>query len=211
MSILFFSIQIVIAYLIGSLPFSVLISKVFFHADIRKHGSGNAGATNVTRTFGIGPGIAVLILDLTKGWIAVMLPVFFDFAMPERFSDTITLQLAMGVSAFMGHVFPLYVGFKGGKGMSTLIGIGIAVFPMQLLFTFIIFLVTFIVVRYISLSSILAAISFPVIVFLYPQNFACPIYLFSIFVALIVPVTHWENIDRLRKGEEKKLLFNKKK
>lgn len=198
-----------LAYLIGSLPSAVWVGKAFFGIDLRDHGSGNAGATNTFRVLGKEMGFFVLFLDIVKGITSASLVHFMASVEPgsEQF---INLQLLFGLLAVVGHIFPIYEQFKGGKGIATLFGmlIGIHyVMALALLFTFIIVLLA---TRYVSLSSITAAVSFPILsifVFKYDE----PLFIaFGIAAAVLVILTHQKNIHRLINGEESKANLFKK-
>jgi len=203
-------LEIILAYLIGSIPSAVWIGKLLYGIDVREHGSGNAGATNVIRVFGYKAGVPVMLFDVFKGWLAVELAVWFPPAGLDP-GMLIYLRIAMAIAAVLGHIFPLYVGFRGGKGVGTLAGVGIALFPMALLIVLGVFILTLAITRYVSLSSILGALMFPVavIVILGEQNPG--LIALSILVAVFIPLTHWKNIKRLLKGEENKFIFKKKK
>ena len=194
------------AYLLGSIPTSVWVGKIFYNKDIRHHGSGNAGATNTIRVLGYKAGIPVLIFDILKGWLAVQL---YRFIQDGSFDADLLVyfQVGYGISAVLGHVFSIFLRFKGGKGVATLTGVGIALFSVQLLPVVAVFAITFLLSRYVSLSSMLAAISLPLSqLFIYHQDHPALLVL-SFLVALAVPLTHRKNISRLLKGEESKF-FN---
>jgi glycerol-3-phosphate acyltransferase PlsY len=203
------AIEIILAYLIGSIPTSVWVGKLFYGLDIREHGSGNAGATNTIRVLGYRAGIPVLLFDVFKGWFAVQMVFLFPHA---GLSDDAIGYIRMGlaVAAVLGHIFPIYVGFRGGKGVGTLAGAAIALYPVALLLAAAIFAVTLALSRFVSLSSILAAVSFPfLVVFVTGQHHPGPVAL-AIFVAIFVPVTHRKNIRRLVKGKENRFDFRGK-
>ena len=193
---------IIIAFLIGSIPTSVWIGRVFYKVDIRKMGSGNAGATNTIRVLGWKAGVPVMIIDIFKGWVAVYIVNFLPF---EFVGDQfIYYKIALAVAAVLGHIFPVYVGFIGGKGVATLLGIGIALFPLAAAIIAGLFVLTLIITRIVSVSSIIASIAFPfVVIFILNQNEVILIIL-SIAVAVFIPITHASNIKRIIKGEEKK-------
>lgn len=201
---------LVLAYLIGSIPSSVWIGKIFYGIDVREHGSGNAGATNTLRVLGTKPGIAVLVFDAFKGWFAVKLSYFlgnnFDY---ESFAFA-NFQISLAFFVLMGHVFPIYAGFKGGKGIATLLGIALAIFNEITLISAGIFVVVFILTRYVSLGSIITALTFPVLVIWIFRIDTPSLIVFSCIVAVFVPITHKKNIKRLFKGEELKTIFTKK-
>jgi glycerol-3-phosphate acyltransferase PlsY len=205
------SIAIVLAYLIGSIPTSVWIGRIFYKIDVRTQGSGNAGATNTIRVLGWKAGVPVLILDVFKGWLAVYMAHFFyqpEWAVP----DVIDLKIMLAGAAVIGHVFPIYVGFKGGKGIATLLGVGLALFPTASFIAILVFTTVLLISGYVSLGSIIAAITFPIteLLFLGHTEYLSLVIL-SIAVAIFVPFTHRRNIIRLWKGEESKFSVKKKK
>ena len=201
--VLDFIILIVIAYLIGSIPTAVWVGKIFFRIDVRQHGSGNAGATNTIRVLGWKAGLPVFLFDVFKGWLAVMLAGFF---LSGRFGDEqmIFLKIALAAAVVLGHVFPMFAGFRGGKGVATLLGVGIALYPLTVWVVLGIFISILLVTGYVSLGSITGSVLFPLIdIFLFHQENSWLIGL-SILVAIFIPVTHRKNIQRLIKGEESK-------
>jgi acyl phosphate:glycerol-3-phosphate acyltransferase len=202
--------EILLAYLIGSIPTAVWVGKTFYKTDVRKHGSGNAGATNVIRVLGYKAGIPVLLFDVFKGWFAVQLAWIFPhaFLSPEVITY---VMIALAVVVFLGHVFPVFAGFKGGKGVGTLAGVGIALFPVALLIVLGIFIFILILTRYVSLSSLLGGISFPFIVVFLCGETNPGLIVLSILVAVFIPLTHIRNIRRLIKGEENKFQFRRTK
>jgi acyl phosphate:glycerol-3-phosphate acyltransferase len=195
---------IVLAYLIGSIPTSVWVSKYFFSIDIRDYGSGNAGATNTYRVLGPKWGSFVMIVDMLKGIIAVKLALL----LPEYIDSETrlqTLQIGLGLGAVLGHIFPIWAEFRGGKGIATLFGIVLGISPWTAMSCVGIFLIVLYLTRFVSLSSILASIAFPVfiLVIFNVDNHAYRI--FAIAVALMVLLTHQKNIGRLLKGSESKV------
>lgn len=200
---------IIAAYLIGSISASIWIGKLFYKKDIRNYGSGNAGATNAFRVLGNKTGLFVLLFDAFKGWVAILLALITgaNFVNPEYFH---LYQLAMGLAALIGHVFPLYTGFKGGKGVATSVGILAALFPLILLVLMGVFLIIFLLTRYVSLGSITCAILFPFLVIFVFQYESLPLIVFSCVIAIFVPAMHHKNIYKLLKGRESKMYFNKK-
>jgi len=201
--ILQFILLIVVAYLIGSIPTSVWAGKIFFKLDVRDHGSGNAGATNTIRVLGWKAGLPVFIFDVFKGWIAVMLAGFFISDQVGN-DQLVFLKIALAAAVVLGHVFPLFAGFRGGKGVATLLGIGIALYPVTVWIVLAIFILVLLVTGYVSLGSITGSIVFPFLdIFLFKQENVWLIGL-SILVAIFIPVTHRKNIKRLLKGEESK-------
>lgn len=204
-------IAIILAYLIGSIPTSVWIGRIFYNIDVRKEGSGNAGATNTIRVLGYKAGIPVLLLDIFKGWFAVYISNFFwDGTL--TFPDLVDFDIILASAAVVGHVFPIYVGFKGGKGIATLLGIGIALFPYGALIAVVIFAITLIITGYVSLSSIVASVTFPIVELIFLGNTEyISLTILAIAVAVFVPIIHHKNIQRLLKGEESKFTIKRKK
>jgi len=200
-----------IAYLLGSIPTAVWVGKIFFNIDVREHGSGNAGATNVMRVLGVKTGIPVLLTDMFKGWFAVYL-IHFQGVIEEGNEAWMLVAIVLGVLAVIGHIFPVFAGFRGGKGVATIAGVCISLHPLATLSALGIFILVLIIWKYVSLGSISAGISFPVWVILVYQSQYLSIMIFSTIVALLLVVTHRANIKRLLKGEEKvaSFLFKKK-
>ncbi len=197
------------AYLFGSLPSAVWIGKFLYNLDVREHGSGNAGATNVFRTMGKKAGIPVLILDILKGWAAVKISFFVaDMLGKEEF---ISLQLTLGAAAIIGHIYPLFANFKGGKGVATLLGVTLAIHPLSAFIGILVFIFIFLTSHYVSLSSICAGLSFPAsILLLFPVS-SPTLVLFSLLTPTILLITHQKNIERLINKEESKIFLFKKK
>jgi glycerol-3-phosphate acyltransferase PlsY len=200
----------IIAYLLGSIPSAVWIGKSWFGIDVREHGSKNAGATNTFRVLGKRAGITVLLIDIIKGFIAVLLPrillrtqVFNDNLVSE---DTIIIiQIVTAILAVFGHVFPIFASFKGGKGVATSLGVIVGIHPPAAGICVMIFLIIFIIFNFVSLGAILASISFPLILifgFNVSNNW---LILFSIILSSAVIIAHKKNIFRLLKGEESKM------
>lgn len=211
MEIFLLVVAILMAYLIGSIPTSVWIGRIFYGIDVRTKGSGNAGATNTIRVLGYKAGIPVLIFDVLKGWLAVFIARYF-WQDTFQFPDFVDFRILLAIAAVIGHVFPVYVGFKGGKGIATLLGVGIALFPASAAVAVLVFALTLIISGYVSLSSIIASVTFPVVeVLILGHNQYISLIILSIAVAIFVPLTHRKNINRLLKGEESKLINRQKK
>ncbi|HEX2919863.1 MAG TPA: glycerol-3-phosphate 1-O-acyltransferase PlsY [Bacteroidales bacterium] len=199
----------VIAYLLGSIPAAVWIGRKFHNIDVREHGSGNAGTSNTIRVLGWKTGIPVLIVDMGKGWLATMLPVFFKIAEPGS-STEINLQIVAGLLATFGHVFPVFAGFRGGKGVATVFGALLAIQPLLTASCFGVFLIVFFSTGISSVSSMSAGIAFPLLLMFVFDNPSAFFIYFSVFVAIALLITHRKNIGRLIRGEEPKLLKFKK-
>ena len=182
---------LILAYLLGALPFSILAGKLLKGIDIREYGSGNAGATNTFRVLGKKAGIPVLFLDVLKGFLAVSLAHYSEFG-----SDTemfINISLAYGVAAVLGHVFPVYVGFRGGKGVATLLGLMIGAFPQAALLSIGVFILILFLSKYVSLSSILAGFVFPIGVYFFSEILISTMVIFS-FLFLYY---YWQHINEI--------------
>jgi acyl phosphate:glycerol-3-phosphate acyltransferase len=204
-------ILFILAYLLGSIPPAVWIGKLFHNIDVRQHGSGNAGATNVIRVLGWKTGIPVLIIDLAKGWTAAMLPQLFHIAEPGTALLT-NLQIITGVTAIFGHIFPVFASFRGGKGVATIFGVLLAIQPLLTICCLGVFLAVIILTGIVSISSMIAGLAFPVLLFLLFDTPSVIFKGFSVLVAIALLITHRKNIGRLLKGEESRLIkFGKKK
>lgn len=222
----------VLAYLLGSVPSAVWVGRAFYGIDVREYGSGNAGATNTFRVLGKRAGIPVLLMDIAKGYLAVqmatilslylgdlktvtLLGTSIDFAsiktpMPGT-QQFVNFKLALGVCALIGHIFPVYVGFRGGKGVATTLGIVAGCHPQAALICALIFFITFAVTNYISLSSMIAGFAFPLIIWLVFGETITTMNVFAMTVAIIILITHQKNIERLLRGEESKMYLYKRK
>lgn len=202
---------VIIAYLIGSFSSSVWIGRWFYNTDVRTQGSKNAGATNTIRVLGLKAGIIVLLLDVLKGFLAVFIGGLLITT--DNLEWRTGYELILGLFAIIGHIFPLYTGFKGGKGVATIVGVLIALYWFIFPFVLGIFIIIFLIWRYISLASIISALCFPIVYLLgcwiCPDKFAISLLIFSILVAIFIPVTHKKNIKRLLKHEEPKFDFKK--
>lgn len=190
-------LSLISSYLIGSLPFGYIVARMK-GVDIRQHGSGNIGATNVWRTLGPGPGLLVLGLDALKGAAAVFI---------GRQAGMEGAELLAGMAALLGHAFPIYLGFKGGKIIAAGAGVMLALAPPVLLIALLVFITAVLVSRYVSLGSILAATSVPVLLTLFNYNW---MYIsFGGAVCLFALLKHIPNIKRIIQGTESKIKFNK--
>lgn len=198
-----------LAYALGSVATAVWIGKIFHGIDVRKHGSGNAGATNTIRVLGWTTGIPVLLLDIGKGWLAASLPVLFKLA-ESGTPELINMQIITGMIVIIGHVFPIFAGFKGGKGVASTFGVLLALHPVVTLTCMLVFLFVLLASGYVSVSSIAAGISFPLILFIFYNTPSLAFKIFSVLVALALLITHHKNIRRLLKGEEKRFIWKKR-
>lgn len=196
----------IVAYLLGSIPTSVWIGKWFRGIDVRDYGSGNAGATNTMRVLGVALGIPVVIIDIAKGFLAVQLS-FIHSGFLEIFPDIVVLQLILGAFAVLGHIYPVFAGFRGGKGVATLFGVILAVHPAITLMAIGVFLVVLLMVKIVSVSSMVAGISFPVFLFLFYPHSPLSLKIFSVAVAILLLYTHRTNIRRLVRKEEPRATF----
>ena len=203
-------IALLLAYLLGSIPTSVWVGKRFFGLDIRDEGSGNAGATNTIRVLGLKAGIPVLLFDVFKAWLAVTLAHWLTY---DGFSENqeVIYRILLGAMAVIGHVYPVFAGFRGGKGVASLVGMVIALYPAAFTIILFCFVAVMFLSRIVSLSSIISSIAFPIVVIFVLQEKSWPLIILSIAVALFVPYTHRKNIERLFKGTEKKFDFGKNK
>ncbi len=197
------------AYFLGSIPTAVWWGKRYYGIDVREFGSGNAGATNTFRVLGKKAGIPVLAIDIVKGTLAVLLAHFSPFIFDSN--EFVTLELGLGIAALMGHVFPIFAGFRGGKGVATILGVVICLTPITSLMVMGVFLIILLATRYVSLSSMTAGVSFPFFLNLVLKNQNQTLMIFSFFVAALLIITHKKNISRLLKRQETKVnLFAKK-
>jgi glycerol-3-phosphate acyltransferase PlsY len=193
----------VVAYLLGSIPFGLILVRVFRKQDIRQQGSGNIGATNVIRSGGKGLGAATFLLDAAKGYVAVLLAWQVGLHVHQTQFQTQNLAATAAVCALVGHVYPLWLGFKGGKGVATGLGVFLGITATAALVALAAFILIFALSRYVSLASIIAAIAFPVAALLLPHE---PLTPFMIAVVILLPLIviakHHANIRRLLAGTE---------
>jgi len=217
-----FLLILLLSYLVGSIPNAIIISKLSKGIDIRQHGSGNAGGSNVFRVLGWKLGILTILLDALKGTIAVVfIARLHDGNIPFNnitpFDDFTLIQIFAGLIAVIGHIWTIFAGFKGGKGIATALGFMISIVTIDILFAFLIFVLIVSVSKYISLGSIAAAFSLPVIMIIRENIFHVDItgyhtiLPFSILLALLVLYTHRNNVNRLFHGTENRISFFKKK
>ena len=201
-------IVVLVAYLLGSIPSSVWIGKIFYGIDVREHGSGNAGTTNTIRILGYKAGIPVFIIDALKGWFAVFLTKIVFGYFPSREMHEY-MSLIAAVAVVLGHIFPVFAGFRGGKGVATLLGVGFGLIPIPALIALGIFMVVLLCFGYVSLASITAAVTLPFITYFFVMPDKILLLLLTIAVAVFIPITHRQNIKRLLNGTENKFLKKK--
>ncbi len=195
---------ILLAYCIGSVPTAVWVSKHFFNIDIRDYGSGNAGATNTFRVLGPKWGSFVMLVDVIKGVVATSLYILLPYYLTDEWDRT-NFMIGLGLAAVLGHIFPIWAGFRGGKGVATLLGMAVAIQPLVAVCCIGVFLLVLYLTRFVSLSSILAGISFMVFI-LFIFNEKETLYrIFAVLVALMIVLTHQKNISRIFKGTESKI------
>ncbi len=191
---------LILAYLCGAIPFGYIIAKIFKHIDIRKQGSGNTGATNVYRTISKPLGILTLILDALKGFIPVYLVTLTN---PSSY----WIVIAVALVTILGHIFTVFLNFKGGKGVATACGAFLAMNSLAVLICFSVFVIILLIFRYVSLASIFAAIMLPIS--LYLLHSSSELLVFSCVISVLVIVRHISNIKRLLNGTENKIFGNK--
>lgn len=204
---------LIFAYLFGSIPTAVWIGQAFYGIDVREYGSGNAGATNTFRVLGKKAGIAVMILDILKGYTATNLAYLIGLSVtgPQNSVQFVNYQLALGITAVMGHLFPIFAGFRGGKGIATLFGMIVAVHTGAALVCVLTFIVVLLISKYVSLSSIISGFSFPLSIIFIFQSPIRSVVLYGMCICILILVTHQKNIERLLKGKESRVnLFKRK-
>ncbi len=201
------------AYLLGSLPFSVWVGKVFYGCDVRDHGSGNAGATNTWRILGWKAGLPVLLLDTGKGFAATYLPLIWSSLThdPGAAAGDLLLweRIICGTAAAVGHIYPVLAGFRGGKAVATLFGVIIGIMPVPASLSLAVFIIVFLLFHYVSLGSMLAGISLPLIVYFFTDH-PVQLVMISVIISLLVLLTHRRNAGRLVRGEESRLYLKRK-
>ncbi len=206
---------IVVAYLLGSIPSAVWIGKKYYGIDIREHGSKNAGTTNMLRVLGKRAALPVFIIDYFKGFVAVILTSLMRY--DEAVSDAwlINLRIIATVAVVIGHIYPIFAGFKGGKGVATLLGAGTGIYAPILLLCFGVWCVVFAIWHYVSLASMVAGCCYPCFVMIFSTMTynpaapfeSVPFIIFSWVVAILLVITHRKNIGRLREGTESQIFL----
>lgn len=196
----------IIAYLLGSFNAALWLGKWFHKIDIRQYGSKNAGATNLLRVVGWKTALPAFIIDAAKSFFAVKLAVFQSIW--EVQSEAFMIwQISLGMLAVFGHIFPVFSRFKGGKGVASLLGMVIALHPFAALSAFAIFVISLVLTKIVSISSMLAGISFPLLLFFLFKESQNSLLAFSIFAAILLLISHKKNIKRLLNKEEKRIAF----
>jgi len=198
---------ILVAYMLGSIPSAVWIGCAFYGTDVREHGSRNAGATNTLRVLGRRAAIVVFSIDFLKGLAAVMLYHFVKTDMSEIALSN--LKIILIGAAVTGHIFPVFASFRGGKGVATTAGAVMGIFPAAVLICLGIFLIIFITTQYVTLGSVVAGVSFPLLDIIVFHERSGPLMAFSVLVAMLFIFMHRKNIKRLLKGEESKISIKK--
>ena len=195
----------IVAYLLGSIPSAVWIGKHFYGVDVREHGSKNAGATNTLRVLGRRAAFPVFAIDFLKGYVAVSLSILAAYHADISTNGIYNLKLLLVVCAVAGHIFPIFAGFKGGKGVATLAGAIMGVDPSSVMLCLGVWLLVLMATNYVSLSSMLAGLCFPVFILVSPKTNGSPTLIaFSCIVAVLLVVMHRKNIKRLVAGTESK-------
>jgi len=201
----------VFAYLLGSIPTAVWIGKVFYSIDVREHGSHNAGATNTYRVLGRKAAIPVLLIDIMKGFTATSLIHLYPELIPNDTSGFVMVKSICGSLAVVGHLFPIFAGFRGGKGVATMFGLVIGLFPQAAAFAFLGFVISYGLTSYVSLGSIVASLIFATTVIFLFQDDRTAMVVFCILQFVLILFTHRKNVKRLLQGEEKKIqIFSSK-
>lgn len=197
--------MIIIAYLLGSIPSAVWIGKKYYGIDIREHGSKNAGTTNMLRVLGRRAALPVFALDFLKGFVAVTIIELMQYYDLIGQNDLINLKIVAVFAAVLGHIFPIFAGFRGGKGVATLVGAVTGIYPPVALLCFGVWLVMLMVSHYVSLASMVAGCCFPVFTLISPKvNGSTAFVVFSFVIAILLIYTHRKNIERLKAGTESK-------
>jgi len=204
---------LILAYLFGSIPTAVWIGQAFYGIDVREYGSGNAGATNTFRVLGKQAGIPVMLIDILKGWTATNLAYLLSVSTVGAHNSVafVNYELALGIAAVMGHLFPVFAGFRGGKGVATLFGMVLAINLHAALLCVLAFIVVLLVTKYVSLSSIIGGFTYLAGVTVIFPVYIKSVVIYSMCICILILVTHQKNIERLLKGKESKVnLFKSK-
>jgi len=201
----------VVSYIIGSFPTSIIVGKILRGIDIREHGSGNAGGTNVFRVLGWKPGLLVMLVDVFKGFAATY---WIPSQLAPLSNHLPLLQLLAGIAAVVGHIWTVFAGFRGGKGVGTAAGMLLALFPQALIYCLLVFLLVLAATRIVSISSMMGAITLPIVLSVFKYGLdkpvPLPLFIFSFFAAALIIYTHRANIKRLLNGTENRFGRSKK-
>jgi len=203
-------IAVLLAYLFGSIPTAVWLGQAFYGVDVREYGSGNAGATNTFRVLGPRAGSIVMFVDIFKGWTATNLAYLIELGQNTSDVQFVNFQLALGVIAVIGHLFPVFAGFRGGKGVATLCGMILAIHTPAALVCVSVFVIILLTTHYVSLSSISAGFAFPFSLAFIFKTTIPSVLLYGIAICTLLLITHQKNIERLLKGHESKIYLFKK-
>lgn len=209
---------LLLSFITGSIPTSIILGKLVKGIDIREHGSGNAGGTNVFRVLGWKPALIVVLIDIFKGWLPTAIYATALFK-GQPISDAGVIQILCGFAAVLGHTYTIFAGFRGGKGIGTIAGMLIALFPITFPLCLLVFIITLITTGYVSLSSIMATVALPIILLILPifglQQSSLSLLIFALLIPWFTIFTHRSNIVRLREGTEnrfeKAMIFKKNK
>ena len=200
---------IFLAYLLGSIPTAVWVGRKFHGIDVREHGSKNAGATNTFRVLGRKSGWFVLIIDVLKGLFAAILPLLFKTEYADN--QLLFFQLSTSFVCIIGHVYPVFAQFRGGKGVATALGIIIGLNPFSAGISLLIFLIVFLASRYVSLGAIITSIAYPFISYFVVKEDAKSMIVFTVLLGALIVLSHRKNIKRLINGEESRMNLSKRK
>ena len=211
----------VLSYLVGSIPTSIIVARASRGIDIRQHGSGNAGGTNVIRVLGWKLGVFVILIDMAKGLLSTMVIArlmqgSIPFSNATPFDDFTVVQIIAGCAAILGHIWTVFAGFRGGKGIATAGGMLIGIAPVEVAVSFGVFTIVLLISHYVSLGSLSAAVAFPLTMFFRENIFLVDIegyrtlIYFSLAIALLIIYTHRPNINRLLKGTENRIRFSRR-
>jgi len=207
---------LLLSFITGSFPTSIILGKLVKGIDIREHGSGNAGGTNVFRVLGWKPALIVVIIDIFKGWLPTAIYAT-TLLKGQSIADVGVIQILCGFAAVLGHTYTIFAGFRGGKGIGTLAGMLIALFPIAFPLCLLVFVITLILTGYVSLSSIMATVALPIILLILPifgiEQSSLSLLIFALLIPWFAIYTHRNNIVRLRNGTEnrfeKAMIFKK--
>ncbi len=211
----------VLSYLVGSIPTSIIVARASRGIDIRQYGSGNAGGTNVIRVLGWKLGVFVILIDMAKGLVSTMIIArlmqgSIPFSNATPFDDFTVVQIIAGCAAILGHIWTVFAGFRGGKGIATAGGMLIGIAPVEVAVSFGVFTIVLLISHYVSLGSLSAAVAFPLTMFFRENIFLVDIegyrtlIYFSLAIALLIIYTHRPNINRLLKGTENRIRFSRR-